>query len=436
MASGTRLAHRAKAWRQARQQQAEIRYPSITQGHRLAAQALAAHAPHVTRAVAFGYLALAVFAGVFAGGIGSGLGLLRVSGGARDALTLDHGVIMDCFAIIPALIGAFGAGFVPGRLGSPALAAPRAAIVGLVLTAAPFVALLVAPIRVVAAPALIVWCVGQVVQAAVLLATVLNMRAPAVTLRALSPFVWAQVATALVMMIAAPIMAAGLTRSLFGAADVAVVLHAFAFPLSVLVLLPACGLVSLVAGDTASGRRAAVVSVASGVMATGVLVWAHGALRGAAPPAHMLETVFLMVPSLCMAGCWAVALWRTGSASRLTLPWALAFIGMMVLGWVQHVAAPGTTHEVTALCATLAAFAGFYRWLEARAGDAVPAMIAHAQFGLAALAMGAMMVPGAVLVAALLGGASIALFAAVLCVTLARVRPVLRATALHPETQS
>jgi len=444
MASETQSAGPAQTGRKARKQRAVIHYPSQADGDILSARSLAAHTSNMTRAVAFGYLALAVFAGVFAGGIGSGLVLAAGSADASGTLALDHGVIMDCFAIIPALVGAFGTGFVPGRLGSPAMAAPRLALAGLILVGLSFVGVLAGPVAGVG-PALVLWCVGTVVQAAVLLATVANMRAPGVGLRTLSPFVWSQVATAAVLVIAAPIFAAHLTRAALDGVAVASVLREFSFPLATLVLLPACGLVSLVIDEaTRASRRTAwvgqLVSVSFGVMATGAIVWAHDALRGTPSSTHMLNMIFLMPASLAMVACWMGMLWRSPAQSRAALPWAAAFAIMLVAGWAQDVMTHGAgSHEAAALCAVLAAFSGFYRWLDVRAGALVPVWAARVHFVLTVLAMGVMLLPGrpvSSLLGAFLGVGSLAMFAIVQCLTLARYRPFLHAVSGGRELRS
>ncbi|NVN40350.1 hypothetical protein HUK82_07205, partial [Ameyamaea chiangmaiensis] len=273
-------------------------------------------------AVGLASLVLALSAGAFAGGIATGLRLFRFPGDVAMRLQLDHGVIMTCFAVLPALLSTFGAARLPRQLRGPGLAAPAVAAGGVAAMAIGFLCLAVMPAR--TDIAVILWSVGVTLQAASTLATVANMRSPDLRLSDVSPFVWAQVAAHGLVAMLAPMLAAGMTRALLRGADPALVVRAFEAPLNAVALIAACGIVSLVVADARRPARSETrgTGVAFAVMAAGVVVWMHGALRGHALSGVWLEEIFLMPAGVALAGLWIAGLWRAHVAPRPALFWA------------------------------------------------------------------------------------------------------------------
>jgi len=381
-----------------------------------------------------------IILGVLAGLVGGVLSL------GHSAL---HGPILIVFSALPALIGGFGNWLVPAQAGARGLAMPRLGLLSLAFVACGFGVTLAGLQGGALLPLLgfQLGCMGLLLCAISLLATLLNERPAGCDLSSLPPFALSQLFACSNLAVALPLLAGGIASAALRGGAAYPLTHlfsAFGYPGFCAMLLPGFGLAAEIvpafAGGVLAGRRLFIGALA--MLASGsLLFWAHTLLRGglgaASPVRDAVGAALILLPSLAMAGCLMLTLFRGRGWSLLRAPclMAMAFVVLLPLGAIRALAAfVGTNsgsmlqslHESVALATVCALFGGFYFWIGKMSGRPYPERLARLQLlfmlagGLTSLS------PGGGSIAFAAGAActsvSLLMFVAVLLVTLTRAR--------------
>jgi cytochrome c oxidase subunit 1 len=325
----------------------------------------------------------------FVGGVAAALVRLELLTPAGDLLTHDsynrtftlHGVIMVWFFLIPSIPTTFGNFLIPIMIGAKDLAFPRINLLswyifilgGLITLYAivaggvdtgwtfytPFSTMFSNSYVTAAIAGVFVAGFSTIFTALNFIVTVHKLRAPGMTWFRLPLFVWTHYATALVMVLATPVLAItllliGLERTLgigfFDPAlggDPLLFQHLFWFyshPAVYIMILPAMGVISELVTAFARKRIFGYSFVAYSSLAIasiGFFVWGHHMfVSGQSMYAGMVFSFLsfvVAVPSAIKVYNWTATLYKGRIALHTPLFYALAFIGLFVIGGLTGV---------------------------------------------------------------------------------------------------
>lgn len=333
------------------------------------------------------------------GGVAGLVGILQeaglFSGLAGRQAGVFHAVAMLLFVTVPALTGGFGRLFLmrdlPGAAGLP-----RLDLAAMAFILASLLVLLVGNV-----PAgLLLWSVGAVLLSAGTLALILNSRSgPGCVAvrgssvqplkRPFSLFVWTQFFAAAGLILAAPVMAAAMTKTLWGLPDNGEVLRTIVLPLSLVVLVAAAGLATRVFETLAPLGKAERLTgmVSAGLAAAGgAVLWDHNLFVHDTAFSAMSVAGLEAVVSVVFAGLWMKVLWQrkvaAGGVAGLPVLWVSAFFVLLVAGWAVQITGGHGLHEAVLSGTMFVLFGAFYTWLERDAGLHCPARLVQVQFWL------------------------------------------------------
>jgi len=292
-----------------------------------------------------------------------------------------HGVIMVFLFLIPAIPGIFGNFLIPIMIGAKDLAFPRLNLGSwyvynlgsiLVLLAVfrggldtgwtfyvPFSSSYSATNVVLAAVGIFIAGFASIMTGLNFLVTVHRLRAPGMTWFRLPLFVWSHYATSIIILLGTPVVA--ITLLLVGAervlhlgifdpaygGDPLLFQHLFWFyshPAVYIMVLPAMGIQSEIIAAFSRKRIFGYKFVAYSSMAIavlGFLVWGHHMYTsGQSPSAAVVFSILTMlvaVPSAVKTFNWTATLYRGSVSFETPMLYALAFIGLFLVGGLTGV---------------------------------------------------------------------------------------------------
>ncbi len=272
--------------------------------------------------------------------------------------------------------------------------------------------------------------------------TILKLRAPGMTLFRMPLVVWSILITSTLTLLATPVLAsnlimlfldrvagtsffvpdglvaggliysgaeanAGMDAMRAGGGQVLMFQHLFWFyshPAVYIMVLPAMGIASDILATFARkpifGYRPMVYAMA-GITGLGFIVWGHHMFQSGMNPylgmTFMVSTMFIALPSAIKVFNWLATLWRGQIHFEVPMLWALAFVGMFIIGGLSGIFMAATPvdihihdtyfivahiHYVVFASTVVAIFGAIYFWFPKMFGRMMNPMLGKLHFWL------------------------------------------------------